>query len=440
MRTFVNQYILCFFISLLFWINFLYSAEISISPNNQTLACQSSYDFFIKIDTSGNNVLASDIKFFLNWFDFISVQNQGVFDHLNYVWTWVSTKWSNSWKVYYYINVYQNSFGNFVSGSNIFVAKIKLVPKLWHNTWSIVFYNLFENDEDSNISVWTWHGMYDMPLKYDDSLLNTIDGNYIFATCPSISQWGGGWWFISKDNCCINWWLPWWNELCEDLSDSYYDWTCLWWYHGSADICWVNQSKYSDELKWAYLYSYKYWITTMCPIWEADLDWYLYRNHFAKMISEYAMNVLWKTPDIWKEWCDKFADVKNDTDEMKKFMKTACELNLMWMRADGINPMENFYPHRIVTRAEFGTVFSRLLFGEKYNIKDESLVYKNDWYWYKDHLNALKENSIMTKIDWNWPKYDERRWWVMLMMLRADKYWVFFGKIPTLMWIKALLD
>jgi len=40
--------------------------------------------------------------------------------------------------------------------------------------------------------------------------------------------------------------------------------------------------------------------------------------------------------------------------------------------------MEKFNPYGVVTRAEFGTVFSRLLFGEKYNIKDESLVYKND--------------------------------------------------------------
>ena len=42
--------------------------------------------------------------------------------------------------------------------------------------------------------------------------------------------------------------------------------------------------------------------------------------------------------------------------------------------------------HDIVTRAEFGTVFSRLLFGKKYNVKDESLVNKEEWYWYRDHL------------------------------------------------------
>ncbi len=178
----------------------------------------------------------------------------------------------------------------------------------------------------------------------------------------------------------------------------------------------------------------------MCPIWEADLDGYLYRNHFAKMISEYAINVLWEKPNNWKEGCEDFVDLADQTDEMKNFIKTACELSLMWMRADWKTPMEKFNPNLIVTRAEFGTVFSRLLFGEKYNIEDESLVYKNDGYWYKNHLSALKEYGVMTKVDWERPKYNERRGWVMLMMLRADKFWIFFWKIPSLMWIKALLD
>lgn len=271
---------------------------------------------------------------------------------------------------------------------------------------------------------------------------NTLFLEKMVTTWYVWNNWHGwAWWStIVKDNCCVNWWLPWWNELCEDHSDSYYDWTCEWWYHWSADICGVNQSNHPDELKIAYLYAYNYGITTLCPIRESMLDGYLYRNHFAKMISEYAVNVVWKTPNIWKEWCDSFQDIEDDTEELKYFMKTACELDLMWLRADWKTPKNKFDPHDIVTRAEFGTVFSRLLFGDKYNVQDESLVYKEEWYWYRDHLAWLKSNWIMTKIDWDRPKYQERRWRVMLMMLRADNFWVFAGKVPALIWIKSLFE
>jgi hypothetical protein len=43
-----------------------------------------------------------------------------------------------------------------------------------------------------------------------------------------------------------------------------------------------------------------------------------------------------------------------------------------------VTPKEYFDPYSIVTRAEFGTVFSRLLFGDMYNVKDESQVYKQE--------------------------------------------------------------
>ncbi|HOG15413.1 MAG TPA: hypothetical protein PK674_02390, partial [Candidatus Absconditabacterales bacterium] len=132
--------------------------------------------------------------------------------------------------------------------------------------------------------------------------------------------------------------------------------------------------------------------------------------------------------------------IGKETQELKDFMKTACELNLMGLHADGQTPKNNFDPNDIVTRAEFGTVFSRLLFGDMYNIKDESSVYKNEGYWYKDHLNALKSHGVMTQVDGDRPKYREKRGWVMLMMMRADKFGLFAGKVPALMGIKSLFN
>jgi hypothetical protein len=78
------------------------------------------------------------------------------------------------------------------------------------------------------------------------------------------------------------------------------------------------------------------------------------------------------------------------------------------------------------------------LFGDMYNVKDESDVYKQEWYRYKAHLQALKDYGVMTKVDGDWPKYLERRWWTMLMLQRADNYGLFKWKSPAMNGIKAL--
>ena len=71
--------------------------------------------------------------------------------------------------------------------------------------------------------------------------------------------------------------------------------------------------------------------------------------------------------------------------------------------------IEKFNPNGIVTRAEFGTVLSRALWGDLYDGANP---------YYADHLNALKEEGIMTNI--SNPNMTEVRGYVMLMMQRAD--------------------
>jgi hypothetical protein len=430
-------YILLFVTSITIYCMVWYWAEVSVSPDQQSLSCGSDYNFDIILNTSGNKVISSDVKFFINGIKLNSIVNLWGFDQFNYVGTWVATKWPNQWKIYYYINLYQNSFSNFVSWWNILIARLNISPLSGFNNWSIVFYNLSSNDDDSNIAVWINQSQSNLPINYVDNLSTTIDGNYILINCTtgwlttwSISQLWWGWSTILVKDDCPDW----------DMSISYYDGSCGWWAHWWPSLCDVDNSNYSSELKVAYIYSYMYGITTMCPVNEANLDGYLYRNHFAKMISEFAVNVLWKEPELWKSGCDDFDDINWDTQELKWFMKTACELWLMWLHSDWITPKKSFDPDVLVTRAQFGTVFSRLLFWDKYNIKDDGKLYQEEWYWYKEHLNALKENRIMTKIDWNWPSRLEKRWYVMLMMQRADNYGVFAWKIPILNGVRVLFD
>ena len=74
-------------------------------------------------------------------------------------------------------------------------------------------------------------------------------------------------------------------------------------------------------------------------------------------------------------------------------------------------PNTVFSPAGIVTRAQFGTMLSRLLYGNKYNAPAVWTDY------YSPHLKALKLNGIMNNIDkpWNF----ELRWNVMIMMQRV---------------------
>ena len=165
---------------------------------------------------------------------------------------------------------------------------------------------------------------------------------------------------------------------------------------------------YSAEMVQAYDYAHQKGITTMSSIDNADMNGNLTRIALAKMISKYAMEVKGLTPDTTKS-CT-FPDVSAALDEQyNNGVTLACQLGLM---GQGI---EKFNPNGIVTRAEFGTTFSRVL-----NADDaDKLAEMNaaDPY-YKEHLNFLKEEGIMNNI--SDPAMKEVRGYVMIMMMRSD--------------------
>jgi len=160
-------------------------------------------------------------------------------------------------------------------------------------------------------------------------------------------------------------------------------------------------SPYSTELNNAYLRAYSYGITTMDTIQKANMDGVLIRSHMAKMISNFAITIAGLSPDTSAE-CD-FNDIANQSSEMKFYIKLSCQLGLM---GQGIT---DFNPNGQLTRAEFGTVMSRLIRGTTYN-----------WWtpYYTSHLNALKLAGIMTQIT-NPTTRKELRGYVMLMMQRT---------------------
>ncbi|MDR0369789.1 MAG: hypothetical protein LBH96_04730, partial [Candidatus Peribacteria bacterium] len=81
----------------------------------------------------------------------------------------------------------------------------------------------------------------------------------------------------------------------------------------------------------------------------------------------------------------------------------ACQLGLM-----GID-MDYFQPNMVVTRAQFGTILSRLLWQN---------TYAGSSPYYARHLQALKEQGILTQID-NPEQRLELRQRVRLMLMRS---------------------
>ncbi|MCR5411921.1 MAG: hypothetical protein K6E76_02795 [Patescibacteria group bacterium] len=63
----------------------------------------------------------------------------------------------------------------------------------------------------------------------------------------------------------------------------------------------ISVAEYSEEMQNAYDFAYRNGITTMDSIDKADMEGNLTRIAMAKMMSQYAINVLDKIPDNTKK-------------------------------------------------------------------------------------------------------------------------------------------
>ena len=86
----------------------------------------------------------------------------------------------------------------------------------------------------------------------------------------------------------------------------------------------------------------------------------------------------------------------------------------MGLKQNG-NPDTIFNPNQYVNRAIFGTMLSRLLYGNENNIPLNSTTP-----WYQNHLKALQSDGIMTQIS-NPITRKEIKGWIMLMMYRISQ-------------------
>lgn len=317
-------------------------------------------------------------------------------------------------------------------------------PLLWINlSWLNNLQQLYLMWSNlSSIDLFWLTGLIKLDLRYNQlsdinfSWLNdlqevALDNNYLTTLPDNLSNLGDLVRLDIQNNCISTWSFSsslnnflnsidtviWWNQSVNCPSNSnnggwWWGWYSIppvtwtiatWWVHSTwvslvGNILW---SSFSTEFNNAYLYAYSIGITTMPTIQEANIEWNLIRSHMAKMMVNYAIKVMSGTINTWRQ-CN-FDDIQDQSQEMRTYIQLACQLGIMWVG------MQSFIPDWIVTRAEFGTVLSRILYGDRYN----------NWeLYYSNHLKILKDNWIMVNND---PNLKELRWYIMLMLMRAQK-------------------
>lgn len=221
--------------------------------------------------------------------------------------------------------------------------------------------------------------------------------------------WGGSSWSSKKtETKAETWSVATWDTADVDAVDT--AWAEEWINEETLILTAEEQAavaKFWQEQIDAYKWALQNGITTMKTVEDARLDKPLTRAELAKMMVVYIQKVLEKEPAITGDVT--YTDVSESLGDLAGYIKLAYQYQIMWINANG-TPIEAFNPNGLVTRWEYATVFSRVLFGDKFN---------KEWAdFYTNHLSALEKAKILTNTT---PTIQEIRWWVMLMMYRSSQ-------------------
>jgi len=241
---------------------------------------------------------------------------------------------------------------------------------------------------------------FDLSARLNDCILKfklelRVDNSN--ANNWSSSGWGYSWgWGSSR------WWSSSSNRSNSDDED-------LSFWGEVSDLeraCSIEWSTYSDELNKAYMWACKRWIVAADNIMKANLKNPITRAELDKMLSIYAIKLLWMKHATEKSVT--YPDVSNKLGDLAFYIQEWYKLQIMWIHADG-TPLSRFSPNSLVTRWEFWTVFSRILYGNEYNIESSS--------YYTKHLDLLKNAGILSNTN---PKIMEKRSRILLMLYRSQ--------------------
>jgi len=169
----------------------------------------------------------------------------------------------------------------------------------------------------------------------------------------------------------------------------------------TAPVAVFGQTSRSAEYQAAYSYAFENGITTMASIDAANLAGTTTRAQAAKFFVNFA-----EAMENTKTNSDcTFSDLAPVAGtDLAAFAVEACEYGLMGINTNGI-----FNPNGTLSRGEFGTILSRVLFGDVYNGGNP---------FYAAHLNALNQAGLMN--DLSNPERSIMRGDAMLLLFRSS--------------------
>ena len=136
------------------------------------------------------------------------------------------------------------------------------------------------------------------------------------------------------------------------------------------------------------------------------------RGEMAKMIVIFLQSQSgYQQTLVENPACARFNDLTSlEEADIRDFIITACQMQLMGMEANGVDVLRSFRPNETISKAEVGVLLSRILRGQRY--AGEGLNR------YQGHLKALEDALIIDPIP-N-PLVPELRGNVMLMLMKIQ--------------------
>jgi len=317
------------------------------------------------------------------------------------------SKWikaSYSWATLY-LSVNKDSAVRFSIGTLSSLIDYLLTKKVDNERWYI------------------WSAMTDNNAKFEpsmDTLTDLID--LLLTTGWSLKPWQSAavrveWWCFNlaviADNSNWNnpgngsswWWSSSrWTNVSNDVLEEF-RWEVD--EPEKAESCSIEGSTFSDEENQAYLWACEKWIVLADNIMKANFNKPITRAELDKMMSIYAKYLLWRSYIVNENV--SYPDVDSSLWDLASYIQEWYKLQIMGIHANGV-ALNNFLPNSLVTRWEFGTVFSRVLYGNKYNVDGAN--------YYEKHLQVLKDAGILTNTNHS---LTELRGWVVLMLYRSQK-------------------
>lgn len=401
-----------------------------------------------------NNCLSQNINDILPRINLIRTSNQKLcFSPIyEYYWDHAIAKLDLTWNANLY-NRYHDYFNlnKTIEFTSTWTEYFDVSERSWNsifiNAWSWIIYYPVDWKVAATVNSFNWYNSVDAWITFSISVDDNISSwKYIEFTVKVVKNWLTYKDYTDKIMIVLT--DKRWNLIDDNLYDVYNNWIyeftqsdrwrktfknwlkikkewtyklkvfdlnnhewseiiVVWWSHNAANFEYDTlkfNPNYSDEMNKAYQFSRYFKITTKNSIKDANMYGWLNRVAMAKMLTNYAENVLGIDDFDTSRNCT-FKDVSVALDkEYNNWVTKACQLGIMWVNAKD----NNFNPYWTVTRAQFATALSRLLYWTK------------DWTdnYYSTHISKLYREWIITKTD---PTLKELRWYVMLMLMRAWK-------------------